>query len=362
MKDKHHPIHSNKFFIMKRLILFLAPVIFLQACSSKANEIKDAAKTEAIAVKVIPIKEQSASATIQASGLLATENEAHLSFKIGGIIENIFVKEGEMVKKGQLLATLKSNEISAEVEQVKLSIDKAQRDYQRALNLYKDSVATLEQLQNAKTGLDIAKQGYQQAAFNQQYSKIYAPADGFIVKKIANTGELANSGDPVIILNIISGASKWILKVGVPDKEWAVIENGNKAEVRFDAFPGKTFSAIVSQRSLAADAVSGSFQIELQIDPQHHQPATGMFGKATIFPDHPQTGCSIPYEALLEANGKQGFVFVSDDKKTVKRIPVTISDIKENVVYISQGLEGHSFIITAGSPYLADNSPITIQQ
>lgn len=347
---------------MKHSILFLVTVIFLQACSSKANELKDPPKMEAIAVKLIPINEQPGVLTIQASGLLATENEAHLSFKIGGIIDNIFAKEGQTVKRGQLLATLKSTEISAEVEQVKLSIDKAQRDYQRALNLFKDSVATLEQLQNAKTGLDIAKQSYQQATFNQQYSKIYAPADGFIVKKMYNTGELAKSGEPVIIMNIINGASKWILKVGVPDKEWAVIETGNKAEVKFDAYPGKIFPAIVSKRSLAADIITGSFQIELQIDPQHQQPATGMFGKATIFPDRPQTGSSIPYEALLEANGKQGFVFVSDDKKTVKRIPVTISDIKENVVYVSQGLEGHSFIVTAGSPYLSDNSPITVQQ
>ncbi len=347
---------------MKSFILFLAPVIFLHACSSKATEIKNLLNKETIAVKLIPIKEQSAVSNIQASGLLATENEAHLSFKIGGIIENIFVKEGEIVRKGQLLATLKSTEIAAGVEQVKLSIDKAQRDYQRALNLYKDSVTTLEQLQNAKTGLDIAKQGYQQATFNQQYSKIYAPADGFIVKKIGNTGELATSGTPVIVMNIVSGASKWILKAGVPDKEWAIIETGNKADVRFDAFPGKIFPAIVSKRSLAADPVSGSFQIELQINPGHQQPAAGMFGRATIFPDRPQTGCSIPYEALLEANGKQGFVFVSDDKKTVRRIPVTISEIKENVVYISHGLEGHSYIITAGSPYLTDHSPITIQQ
>ncbi len=347
---------------MKHFILFLAVAAFLQACGSKANDLKEVPKTETIAVKLIPIREQSGVSIIEASGLLGTENEAHLSFKIGGIIDNIYIKEGQTVKKGQLLATLKLTEISAEVEQVQLSINKAQRDYQRAVNLYKDSVATLEQLQNAKTGLDIAKQGYQQAAFNQQYSKIYAPADGFIVKKMYNTGELAKSGEPVIIMNIIGGGSKWILKVGVPDKEWAVIENGNKAEVKFDAYPGKTFPAIVSKRSLAADPVTGSFQMELQIDPQHLQPATGMFGKANIFPGRPQTGSSIPYEALLEANGKQGFVFVSDDKKTVKRIPVTISDIKENMVYVSRGLEGHSYIVTAGSPYLSDNSPITVQQ
>jgi multidrug efflux pump subunit AcrA (membrane-fusion protein) len=87
---------------------------------------------------------------ITASGLLSTENEARLSFKISGIIEKIFVKEGDRVRKGQLLATLKSTEIASQVQQVQLTVEKAQRDYQRANNLYKDSVVTLEQLQNAE--------------------------------------------------------------------------------------------------------------------------------------------------------------------------------------------------------------------
>ena len=103
------------------------------------------------------------------------------------------------------MATLKSAEIAAQVQQVELAVEKAQRDYQRADNLYKDSVATLEQLQNAKTGVDIAKQNLQQVAFNQQYSRIYAPADGFIVKKTANEGELASSGSPVLFMNAVSG-------------------------------------------------------------------------------------------------------------------------------------------------------------
>ena len=345
---------------MKLIITAVTIIVLLQACAGKASQKKMVPDTDAIAVKLMPVGHDSATLNIQASGLLATENEARLSFKIGGIIQNVLVEEGQMVKKGQLLALLRSDEVAAQIEQVNLSITKAQRDYQRMLNLYQDSVATLEQLQNAKTGVDIARQSLQQAAFNQQYSRIYAPASGFIVKRSGNAGELANAGNPVITMNIVSNESQWVLKVGLPDKEWAVIRSGDKADVQLDAFPGEIFSATVSRKSLAADAVSGSFQIELQIKPGKHAPAAGMFGKATIFPGHPQNRVSIPYEALLEANGKQGYVFVSDDRKTVKKIQVTISDIKEDVVYINNGLEGHSYIVTSGSPYLADNSRITI--
>jgi RND family efflux transporter MFP subunit len=346
---------------MRTIIYTALTCILLQACHSKAGEKKSDSSNDSIPVRLMAINNDSSLAPIRASGLVSTENEVKLSFKIGGVIENVFVKEGDKVKAGQLLATLKSTEIAAQVQQVQLALEKAQRDYQRADNLYKDSVATLEQLQNAKTGEDIARQNLQQVQFNQQYSKIYAPVDGFVTRKIGNAGELTSPGSPILLLNALSAKNKWILKTGLSDKEWAAVELGNKATITTDAFPGKIFNALISKKALAADPVSGSFPIELQVDFGGLQPAVGMFGTATIVPAHATIGFSIPYEALLEANGKKGFVFVTDDKKTVKKIAVTISDISNNTVYISEGLKGHSFVVTSGSPYLNDNSNIIVQ-
>ena len=346
---------------MRNIFIITVILFLLEACGGKESDKKSVVTSDAIPVKLIPVNRDSSIHAISVSGLLSTENEARLSFKIGGVIENIFVKEGDKVKKGQLLATLKSAEIAAQVQQVQLSVEKAQRDYQRADNLYQDSVATLEQLQNAKTGVDIARQNLQQAAFNQQYSKIYAPADGFIVKKFANTGELAAAGVPVLFMSASSASSKWILRVGLSDREWAAIENGNKASISFDAFPGQSFDGIVSKKALAADPVSGSFLLELEVNVGNQQPAIGMFGTAAIVPSVSTAGFSIPYESLLEANGKTGYVFVSDDRKTVKKVVVTIAYFNNQVATISSGLEGHAFVVSSGSPYLNDQSTITVE-
>jgi RND family efflux transporter MFP subunit len=343
---------------MRLLFISVAVTIGLQACTGKASENASGINTEVIPVRLLAISKNTSSNVVAVSGQLATEDQAKLSFKIGGIIERIFVREGDHVTKGQLLATLKSTEIVAQVQQVQLAVEKAQRDYQRADNLYRDSVATLEQLQNAKTGVEVAKRNLEQVAFNQQYSRIYAPADGFVTKKIANEGELASAGSGVLLVNAVGGSSNWILQIGLSDQEWAGIEVGNKASVTMDAFPGEQFTGIVSKKSISSDAASGSFQAEVRIDFGKHQPAIGMFGKASISPSNSSIGFSIPYEALLEANGKKGFVFVSDDKKTVRRCAVTISSISNDVVYITDGLQGHSYVVTSGSPYLSDKSMI----
>jgi membrane fusion protein, multidrug efflux system len=163
-----------------------------------------------------------------------------------------------------------------------------------------------------------------------------------------------------LVTRAVSAGSGWILTVGLSDREWAQVSPGDEAIVSFDAFPGKTFPARVHRRALAADPSSGVFATELRIEFGNEQPAVGIFGKAGIRISQPVQGFSIPYDALLEANGKQGFVFVTNDGKTVKRVPVTISSISPQVVYLSGGLEGYKQVVIAGSPYLTDQSTIRI--
>lgn len=346
---------------MRTFYLFMTLALVLSACSDKKKATTEAtANTETVPVKIAPVSSTDQTGSLVLSGILHTEEETKLSFKIGGVIDQIAVEEGQYVRKGQLLASLKSTEIAAQVNQVQLSVEKAERDLQRAQNLFNDSVATLEQLQNAKTGVDIARQNLQQVTFNQQYSRIYAPTDGFIARKISQTGELAGPGTPILIMGSVSPTSKWILSVGAADREWAAMEKGNKATVTLDAFPGKEFQAVVSRKSLAADPVSGSFEVELQVAFGDTRPAIGMFGKARVKPTKAVSGFTIPYEALLEADGKKGYVFVSNDQKTVKRIEVQIGSMDNNQVYIESGLEGFAYVVISGSPYLSDRSSITI--
>jgi len=342
---------------MRNIILIASIAIVAAACGSRASQPIEK-KDDSIPVKLISINGDASRGMVLVSGNLSTESQARLSFKTGGVIDRIYVKEGEMVRRGQLLATLKSTEISAQVNQVQLQVEKAKRDYARVQNLYRDSVATLEQLQNARTGLQIAEQAMQQANFNQQYSKIYAMQDGFVVKKMKNEGELAEPGGPVLFVGAVSGSSKWILTAGVADREWAELDKGNTAEVTVEAFAGQSFPAVVSKKALAADPATGSFLIELQVDFGKLQPAIGMFGKARIKTNRETKSFAIPYESLLEANGNKGFVFASQDGKTVKRVEVSISKMNDQTVEVSSGLEGYTYVVSSGSPYLSDKSII----
>lgn len=296
---------------------------------------------------------------ISTSGLVTTENETTYSFKIGGVVNGVFVEEGQFFRKGQLLATLDETEIRAGLNQSDLNVQKNERDYKRATNLYKDSVYTLEQVQNTRTGLDIARKQKDAVAFNVKYSKIYATADGFVSQKVANKGEIVGPGSPVLLINETSNNNNYLLKVGLTDTEWASTKIGQKAIVTLDGYPDKKFDAFVFRKSQSADRAIGSFQVELKLTMNDNKPAVGMFGKAEIKTDHSEDFIVIPYNSLLEADGNKAFVYVVENTKVKKR-PVTIAKFENDKVFIQDGLQKSDKIVISNSAYLNEQSTIKI--
>ena len=117
--------------------------VLVQACTeSQGKESAIPKTTDPIPVRIMELKKSSSNVMTVSSGRLTTDDETNLAFKVGGVISNIYVKEGDKVAKGQVLATLDLTEIGALVDQAKTGLDKAERDLQRAKNLYRDSVAT----------------------------------------------------------------------------------------------------------------------------------------------------------------------------------------------------------------------------
>ena len=346
---------------MKNLfyLFVLALPLFLIACGSSEDE-NNLADKEIIPVKIIALEKLDVQRSVAASGQFTTDDETYLSFKTGGMISRIYVKEGDAIRKGQLLAELDLGEIEAMVQQAKSGYDKALRDYNRVSNLHKDSVATLEQLQNTETALNVAKTQLSVAEFNLNYSRINALEDGFVLKKFVNEGQLVASGTPVLQTNG-AGKGRWLLKVGVSDKEWAAIRLNDKAEVEIDAYPGEKYSAFVYEKSEGVDPYSGTLSVNLKLNSSAKSKITsGLFGKARILLNQKLSTWLIPFEAILDGDGNSGYVFITNDNSTVKKVKVVIADIEKDNVLVSAGLEDAKSLIVSGSAYLNDNSKIKI--
>lgn len=348
--------------LLKRLAKYKAVallMLLMWSCGEKKPQEQQLADETVIPVKITNVESETRSEPIRVAGTVASSEEARLSFKVGGIVSKVFVREGQAVRKGQLLAVLDMTEIDAQVNQATYSAEKSERDMKRVQNMLKDTAATLEQLQNATTGFDVSQQNLKIAQFNQSYAKIISPIDGTVTRKQINEGEYAGPGTPGLIITS-SRRNDWVMRVNISDKDWARLKLGDKANVQLDAYPEETFTGTVTNLAQSADPVSKLYQAEVKIDPAGKRFATGLYGKAELVSSQNRQYAVIPVEAVIEGNGNKGFVFVNENGKA-KRIPITIGYLDGDKVLVLQGLENVKEVITSGSAFLTDSSILVIK-
>jgi len=311
-----------------------------------------------IPVKLAPVQVKDVVLPIHGSGMLFSKQQIRLSFKTGGIIKKLHVREGENVRQGQVLAELYPDEIQAQVQQAESALDKALRDYERVSALFADSVTTLEQKQNVETQLSVARSNVQIAKFNLEYSTIKAPANGKILKRFAEESELVGPGTPVFYFG--SGTQDWIVRVGVADRDLVQLGLGDSAKVRFDAYPNKIFNGSVREIAQAADPQNGTFEVEVLVDAMGKQMAAGFVARVSLFPHTQKPAMLVPVAAIVEAHDDRATVFTVEDGKAVNRT-VCIGAILGDEIIVTKGLDTVENIVTVGSEYLKAGDSVSIQ-
>ncbi len=348
---------------MTRARIALLPLSFaaltLAAAACARGGAEPAPVKQAVAVRTAAVTTERLAPLVVATGVLGAKEEIPLSFKIGGVVSRVLVDEGRAVRAGDTLAVLDLREIDAGVARARSAADKADRDLARARRLYADSVATLEQLQNAGTGASVAHAELESAAFNRRYAVIVAPSAGTILRRGAEAGQLVASGAPVVVLASRSRGA--VLRAGLSDRDVVRVRPGDRAAVRFDALPDRVFGATVSEIAAAADPGTGTYRVELAV-PGAADLASGLVGAVEIHPSAARSTPVIPVEALLEADGTRATVFaLAEDGRHATRRAVSIGFLAGDRVAISAGLEGVRTVITDGAAYLDDGVAVTVR-
>lgn len=290
---------------------------------------------------------------IYATGRVTYQDEFQLSFKTSGMVGNIPVKEGQRVKAGQLMASLKLEEIRAKVGQAENGLDKARRDYERVKGLYGDSVATLEHLQNARTQLENARLEVETAQFNLKHSQISAPGDGWVLKVNARENEAVQAGMPVIFFGL--GSVSRIITTNLSDADVVKIAIGDTAWIRFDPFPDKLFNGVVTEIAGTADPVTGTYEIKINMNDSENQLKSGFIGNISIRSSVRKERVQIPVDALIFADANEGTIYVAKDDTAYQR-RIRIEKIAGDSLLVSEGLEGHETIVVEGLQKLSGDS------
>jgi len=337
------------------VIVVLTYAVALTGCSSPAAE----SAADHTAVHVVAATAGPATPAILTNGVVANKEEMRLSFKVAGVIKSIHVEEGHTVHAGERLAEIEQTEINAQLEQARALAEKAQRDLARGERLYADEVISLEQLQDLRTTAATARAQLQGVQFNRGYSVITAPADGVVLRKLAQERELVPAGQAVLVVS--AHGRGYVVRAALADRELVQLKLGDPAEVRLDAYAGRLLHGTLSEISGAADEKTGLFPVEVHLESPPPALASGLVAKLRLAPaaGRARALTYVPIGAVVEGSGDVASVFVVDGSRARRR-EVRVAFIDPSGVALAAGVAPGERVVTDGALYLEDNDPIDI--
>jgi len=226
---------------------------------------------------------------LELSGTIISDNEKVISSKFMGLVKKVYIKEGDFVKKGQLLYVIDSSNIDSLKKEAlfnyqiqKNNHENIKLNYERYKRLYKkDLVAKydLEQLElkmkNSENLLKIAKAKIKEINTQYDYLRIKAPNDGLIIKKSIKQGEIALPLIPAIILTDLSSLK---IKTTISQSNLANVKIGTKAKIFIDSIGlntiGKVHTIIPDTKNM-----THSFIIKIDFDKKDKKLYPGMYTK-----------------------------------------------------------------------------------
>ena len=336
---------------MKLHHLLLTPCILLLAACGKHDAANPAASALSTAnVKVEAAKFGAHTATEEVVGTVRSKQRAVVEAKVSGRVLEYTATPGAMVKAGDLLARLENQEIQAKVDQAKAMLDQAERDFARQKQLIASNATTRQEFDAADARVKIGTGAVSEAETMMSYAKVTAPFDGVVTRKLADVGDLAMPGKPLLE---IEAPTSLRFEADLPEAILDRVKLGEKMPVRL----AKVIEGTVSEISPVADPVSRTFRVKLDLPPAEGL-RTGQFGRVSV-PVAEVKLLLVPQSAVLK-RGQMELVFVAQNGKAALRL-VKTGKVLEGRIEVLSGLEEGEQVIVSETAKLTDGQPVTIQ-
>ncbi len=229
---------------------------------------------------------------LELSGTVISDNEKIITSRYMGFIKNVYINEGDFVKKGQLLYEIDSSSIDSKNQEAQLNLQIQQNNlaniktnYERYKRLYekdlvpKYDVEQLElKLKNIKNMISIAKAKVKEVNYQYKYLKIVAPNNGLIIKKSIKSGEMAMPSTPAIILSDLNSLK---IKTNVSESNLGKIKIGQNAKVIIESI-GLVTKGNVASIIPNVQNMTHSFILKLSFDSKNKQIYPGMYSKVLL--------------------------------------------------------------------------------
>jgi RND family efflux transporter MFP subunit len=363
----------------------LITAVLLTGCSQSKSS-KESEDGRQVSVRATVVQTGSITAYLEVAGTTAPRERAKLGAKVDGTISEITVDEGDEIQKGQLLIALDPVDFQLEIERAaaalkaaEAELNQTQEDYELKSLDWKRISSLYERRVIAKHRYDVMKASYHMASASvaearaqvtqmkadlalaeKRYadSRVLAPFDGVVTKKMLHVGEVSSvygyNWEALEIMDL----SHIKIECDIAEKWRAFIAPEMTTLITIDAFPNEEFSGTITTITPLVDPQQRTFKVKIVIPNIERRLTAGMFARIKIaFEKRPDT-IIVPIDDILQTQ-EGHFVFLVLDGKA-RRQQIELGIVEGKKAEVISGLQTGDMVVTAGSYRLQDGTPVEV--
>jgi RND family efflux transporter MFP subunit len=333
------------------VIVIVPAVLALVACTGRQEPEQH---EKIIPVKVVTLAPSSAATGRSYVGTVEASVSVSLAFSGAGTVEQVYVSEGQRVRKGQLLAALNTATAENAYQMMLVKQQQAQDAYDRLAKVHENGSLPDIKFVEVETGLQQAKSMTAVTKKNLDDCRLYSPRDGVIASRSVEAGSSALPG--VTVFKIVS-VDRVNVKIAVPENEIGKIVEGQTASVVAPALDNAVFTGKVEMKGVTANAISHTYEAKIGVDNLAAPLLPGMVCKVFLADDVKTSEMVVPNRTIQIAASGRKYVWLADGNVARRRF-VETGGLDDNGIVIVEGLSAGDRLIVEGFQKVSEGMKI----
>jgi membrane fusion protein, multidrug efflux system len=272
--------------------------------------------------------------------------------KVIGRLAQLMADEGDTVRQGQALAELDSRELAASVVEWEARVHYSETQFRRASELFRSRTGTEAALDQARNELDTARAALERAQRQLAEMTLAAPADGVIIRRDGEIGQLVQPGDTIFWMSCCDALR---ISAEIDEEDINGVKPGQKVLIRADAFPDRVFEGTVGEITPKGDPVARSFRVRIRL-PADTPLMIGMTADCNIVLEERQGALLVPASAVVGDK-----VWLVQDGMLVQR-SITLGFGSDRMVEVKAGLTESDLVVSQPQSGLRDGRAARVVQ
>lgn len=311
-------------------------------------------------VTLMPLSRRDFKKYITIQGSVMTDDMVKVSSEIGGRLTHIYVKEGDFINKGKLIAKTDLESVQKQIAELNTGYDLAKTIFERQERLWKQNIGSEIQYLEAKNNKERIEKSLESLQYQSSRTNIYAPISGVVDSEFLQQGEMASPGQPIISL---MNVDKVKVVADIPENHIGIVKKGDKITLSFPAIQD-TIVAPISMIGRTIDPANRTFKIEINLDNRKSKLKPNLLTEILLNDHQVANAVVIPLSVIQEEVSGRNYVYIMESHESgavARKVYVELGESYEGDVVINSGLSGSESIIIDGARGLTDGQKISIK-